>query len=152
MNLDKYECTVGPQFNSFSFQSIGPNGTIKKLVDYIEIPDAYLPDGKPVVNLRLGDWDEDSQRIDDQVISNNKDREKVLATVCSTIISFTEKHGKIPIFVKGSSPARTRLYQMGVNAHREVIESLFLVYGRIGEKWRPFEPGINFNAFLVIKK
>ncbi len=152
MNLDRYECTAGPQFKSFSFQSIGPNGTIKKLIDYIDIPDVYLPDGRSVVNLRLGDWDESSQQVDDLVVSNNHDREKVLATVASTIISFTESHGRIPVFAEGSSPARTRLYQMGINAHREAIESLFWVYGRIRGEWRLFESGINFDAFLVIKK
>jgi hypothetical protein len=152
MNLDRYECTAGPQFKRFSFQSIGPNGTIMKVVDYIEIPGIYLPDGRPVVNLRLGDWDEQKQHVDDLIVSNNRDREKVLATVASTIISFTEKHGKIPVFAEGSSPAKTRLYQMGINAHLEAIESLFWVYGRIGEDWQSFKPGINFNAFLVIKK
>src|SRR5687767_6511787 len=99
MNLEKYECLSDEECSSFTFLSEGPRGTIKKQVSYQEF--MTLPDGRPVVNLGFGDWDEQRLSIDDTVISNNKDRDKVLATIASTIMAYTEKHGKVPIFVQG---------------------------------------------------
>lgn len=152
MNLERYECTADSQFSSFTFDSIGPNGTIRKVINYEQIPGIFLPDGSAVRNLAFGDWNEVEERIDDGIVSNNNDRDKVLATVASTIISFTEKHGKIPVYAEGSSPAKTRLYQMGINAHLDTIKSLFWIYGRIEGEWEVFESGVNFEAFLVIRK
>lgn len=85
--------------------------------------------GRPVINLGFGDWDEVEGKVDDVIVSNNEDRDKILATVASTIIAFTEKHGRLPIFAQGSSPVKTRLYQMGINAHFKEVTSLFWIYG-----------------------
>ncbi|WP_142687657.1 DUF6934 family protein [Chitinophaga polysaccharea] len=152
MNLDKYDCFTDTAYASFSFDSIGPNGTIKKIVNYQPIPDAVWPDGRQVINLGFGDWNEEEQKVDDSTGSNNQDRDKVLATVACTIISYCDKHGNLPIFAQGSSPARTRLYQMRINAHLVEVEKLFIVYGLFNGVWKTFEPGFNYDAFLVVKK
>lgn len=94
MNLERYECTADSQFSSFTFDSIGPNRTIRKVINYEQIPGIFLPDGSAVRNLAFGDWNEVEERIDDGIVSNNNDRDKVLATVASTIISFTESMEK----------------------------------------------------------
>lgn len=150
MTLDKYEYLADPTFESFTFQSRGPQGIIKKIVHFQHV--SSLPDGSPVINLAFGDWDEANFQVDDSCVSNNQDRDKILATVASTLIFYTDKHGKLPIYAKGSTPAKTRLYQMGINANRVEVESLFWVYGRLNGNWIKFESGINFDAFLVIRK
>ena len=152
MNLDRYNCLADPHYNSFTFQSIGPNEAIKKIINYKKIPDSFLTDGSPVINLGFGDWDEVAGKVDDAIISNNQDRDKILATVASTTIAFTDVHGKLPVYAQGSSPAKTRLYQMGINAHYEEVMCLFWVYGLKHGEWRIFTPGVNFEAFLVIRK
>ncbi|SFD10609.1 hypothetical protein SAMN05518672_101502 [Chitinophaga sp. CF118] len=150
MRLDQYKFIANETFASFTFNSVGPNGIIKKVINYQQV-DA-LADGTPVINLGFGDWDEQKGKVDDSIISNNQDREKILATVASTILMYTEKYGKLPIVAKGSSPAKTRLYQMGINANRTEVENLFSVFGLLNKNWVKFESGQNYEAFLVIRK
>jgi hypothetical protein len=150
MQLEKYVYEARENFISYVFDSVGPRGIIRKTVKYQ--PMNWDVNGKTVMNLLFGDWIEEEQRIDDSTVSNNNDRDKVLATVASTILEFIQKRGKHPIHAKGASPVKTRLYQMGINANRAEIESLFLIFGYYKEEWIPFEPGRNFEAFLVIKR
>lgn len=150
MLLDKYEFEANDTFDSFSFESRGKNGIIKKKVNYRIF--SRLPNGEPVYNLGFGDWTEETELLDDTSISNNGDRDKVLATVASTLLSFYEKNGNIPVYAEGTTPAKTRLYQMGINANLTEIQTVFTVYGFYDGKWVQFEPGWNYKAFLVIKK
>jgi hypothetical protein len=150
MQLDKYDFQANETFVSFAFNSIGPKGVIKKVVNYQLLTLQFR--GLPVVNLAFGDWNEEKQKVDDSTISNNNDREKVLATVASTLLVYMEKYGRRAVFARGITPAKTRLYQMGINAQRIETEKLFEVYGLFRAAWVPFEPGHNFDAFLVIKK
>jgi hypothetical protein len=149
MELNGYEFKANGDFSRFYFNSVGPRGVIKKAVSYQVL---YFYNKLPVVNLAFGDWDEGEQKINDSVVSDNKDRDKVLATVASTILTYLEMHGKCLISAEGSTPARTRLYQMGINAHRIEIESIFFIFGLDKREWITFEPGRNFQAFLVYKK
>jgi hypothetical protein len=151
MQLERYEYRARENFISYVFDSVGPRGTIRKVVNYQPIVD-WQVNGRTVMNLFFGDWNEEEQRIDGSMVSNNDDRDKVLATVASTILEFIQKRGRYPIHAKGASPVKTRLYQMGINANRAEIESLFLIFGYYKEEWIPFEPGRNFEAFLVIKR
>ncbi len=150
MNLEKYEYLADEDYKSFMFLSQGPRGLIKKVVNYT--PLATLPDGQPVMNLGFGDWDEAGSGVDYAATSNNSDRDKILATVASTLLAFTEVLGKLLVYAKGSTPAKTRLYQMGINAHFSAIEPLFEVYGQLNRKWVKFERGVNYEAFLAIRK
>lgn len=154
MHLEKYEYKTNERFADYEFFSDGPNGRIKKVVNYKQYD--YLPNGTPLINLAFGDWDEERQEINDSTISNNNDRNKILATVASTIIAYTNKYGKVPIYVEGRTAARTRLYQMGVNAHKKEVEELFTIMGRkrigVTTEWEKFQSGINYEAFFVLRK
>jgi len=152
MNLAKYDYNTDPTYTSFTFQSVGPKGIIEKVVNYQMIHGFILADGRQVINLGFGDWDAKNKKVDDSTISNNNDRDKVLATVAATILEFTDKHGNLPIFAQGSSTAKTRLYQMGINANLPEVEKLFIVLGLLDGRWLKFDSGINFEAFLVIRK
>lgn len=63
----------------------------------------------------MGDIDTGSGEIDDLSVSNNQDTKKVLATVAKTVVDFIEQHPKA-IVMEGSTPARTRPYQMGIRS------------------------------------
>ncbi len=75
MKLDKYELKSGEQLEVFEFVSIGQKGKIPKIVQYT--PTNY----KDLYNLGFGDKNIETGEIDDSVISNNGDSEKVLATL-----------------------------------------------------------------------
>lgn len=152
MHLEKYEYTADPQHTRFKFESTGPNGVIKKAVDYALIPSFAILDGRPVINLGFGDWDEKNNRIDDTKLSNNKDKDKILSTVASTVLAFVEKYGNLPVYAEGNTPAKTRFYQMSINAYWPEIDQLFSVYGFLKGEWLEFKPGVNYEAFLGIKK
>jgi hypothetical protein len=150
MNLSKYEYHANEEYISFTFSSIGPRGIIKKVVTY-EPMNTFI-NGIPIINLAFGDWNEQLQKVDDSIVSNNDDRDKVLATVASTVLLYLEKHGQKFIFAVGITPVKTRLYQMGINAHLVEIEALFIIKGLFKGVWLPFESGRNFDAFLILKK
>lgn len=98
MNLDKYPIISDNEHMAYEFLSEGPNGTVKKVVFFQEI-------GDNLYNLAFGDWDEIKQKIDDKARSNNNDRDKVLATVASTVIDFIKYYPEASVFARGSTPA-----------------------------------------------
>lgn len=107
MNHEKYPVVVTDRFRTFEFLSEGPNGTIKKVVFFEDL-------GEGTYNLAFGDWDEFRQQINDKARSNNNDRDKVVATVASTVIQFVKHYPSAFVIARGSTPARTRLYQIGI--------------------------------------
>jgi hypothetical protein len=103
----------------YLFVSEGPRGRITKAVIYSQMRGNLF-------NLGFGDWNEKLREVDDSIRSNNGDRDKVLATVASTALNFFDQFPKAQIFAEGSTPARTRLYQMGI-AHKSIKISTCLV-------------------------
>jgi hypothetical protein len=149
MKLEQYESTANKAKTTFTFVSEGPNGNILKGVEYSKI---QLLGFKNVYNLAFGDIGFISGEIDDVVVTNNQDREKVLATVANTVIVFTTHHPKVRILMIGSTRPRTRLYQIAINKYFDELSELFEVKGYLNATWLPFEKGINFNAFLINRK
>lgn len=150
MKKEKYPYTLNETTARFDFESKGPNGTIKKTVDYYKI--GTWIDGSQVYNLAFGDWDEKNNVINDLSRTDNNDRNKILATVASTVIDMVCVMKEIAIYAEGSTPARTRLYQMAINTNKEEIEGILDIYGYKDEKWQLFESGKNYEAFLVTRK
>lgn len=148
MHLDTYKCepiSLPTLTNAFCFESTGPNGTFRKIVHFHPIRLA----GNAYVNLSFGDWDEENKRIDDEAVSNNGDTNKVLATVALAALDYSYKYDNTPIFVMGTCYARTRLYQMALNAHRLTVERLFSVSGLMEGEWQEFVRGRNYKAFML---
>lgn len=75
MKLPKYEYFTEGEATLFKFSSEGPKGKIKKLVVYTQMLEA------DVYNLAFGDYNEENDSIDDTVITNNNDSQKVLTTL-----------------------------------------------------------------------
>src|SRR5690349_17933859 len=126
MNQERYTFIKVPEIYYYEFFSEGPKGKIKKVVRYRLIEDAY-----PIYNLGFGDWDEDTNDINDMTTTNNHDHQKVLLTVADTIINFIQIHPKAYIFIQGSTPSRTRLYQMGISRLWIEIQERFNIIGSV---------------------
>ena len=103
-------------------------------------------------NLGFGDKNAETGEIDDNVISNNGDSEKVLATVVSTLYAFTDKHEDAMIYATGSSKSRTRLYRMGITKYLGEVENDYEIYGEKEDGWEEFKKNIDYEAFLVKRK
>jgi hypothetical protein len=148
MNLDRYNYFTN-DYQAYEFFSEGPKGRIRKLVIFTKIPDTE----PPIYNLAFGDAHPVTRKLDDAVISNNEDRDIVLATVANTIATFCDHHGNHYIYAEGSTPSRTRLYQMGIAGLWDEISTDFEVYGLKENDWQQFKPyGMNYKAFLVKRK
>ena len=146
MKLDRYELKSGEKLEVFEFVSTGIKGRITKLVQYTET------NYKDLYNLGFGDKNIETGELDDNVISNNGDSEKVLATVVATLYVFIDKHPDAMIYATGSSNSRTRLYQIGISKYSDEVMKDFEVYGLKDKNWVLFKKGINYDAFIVKRK
>ncbi|HWK59197.1 MAG TPA: hypothetical protein VNQ80_17775 [Parapedobacter sp.] len=146
MKYPKYDYVAESQLMHFEFTSIGPKGEIKKIVEYSE---TSLTN---VFNIAFGDYDENVGGINDKIVTNNGDSEKVLATVASTVYPFTGRYPDSWIYATGSTGVRTRLYLMGLTNNLTEIAEDFYVYGLKNEKWEEFVSGEDYEAFLATRK
>ena len=147
MNKAQYLYKTEDKFTIYEFVSVGPKGSIKKMVEYTETAT------ENVYNLGFGDYDETAKSINDLSITNNGDSLQVLATVASTVYAFIEKHPNSYILATGSTYVRTRLYRMGITNNLAEITEDFVVYGFTDKgNWEEFEVGEDYEAFLITKK
>jgi ribonucleotide monophosphatase NagD (HAD superfamily) len=103
--------------------------------------------------LAFGDLDETTGEINDEVITNNGDSLKVLATVASTVYAFTAQYPNASIFATGSTNVRTRLYRMGLSNNLAEIAADFYIYGFTSTfGWKDFVLGEDYEAFMIKRK
>jgi hypothetical protein len=131
----------------YQFISEGPNGLIKKIIQFqiIDI-DANL------YNLAFGDWDDLTKRIDDLVVSNNRDKQKVLATEAFAIMDFMRSYPDAVIFAQGITDVRARVYQIGISLFLREITDSYKIIGYVDMEWELFTTGVNYEAFLLSNK
>lgn len=148
MRIETYDLKAKKSLMTFEFISQGSKGVIKKRIQYQKIDDEG-----DVYNLAFGDVDLATNDVNDIAISNNDDTTKVLATVASTVPLFIAKYPNAIIYAKGSTPTRTRLYQIGIAKNLDVINENFTIYGLFGENnFEKFQKNKHYSAFVIIKK
>lgn len=146
MNLTAYPLKSSTSLMVFEFTSVGPKGSITKLVKYSKLNDNGL------YNLAFGDKVNENGDINDSIISNNGDSEIVLATVVRTLYIFTNTYPNTCIYASGSTKGRTRLYRIGITKYLPAIKLDFYLFGwkdGILEHFRENEP---YEAFLITRK
>ena len=128
----------------FEFVSTGQR-IIHKVIVYQQLPstDAY--------NLALGDVDEQG-KVDYDVTSDNGDRDQILATVVQTMIAFFGQHPGTFVVIAGSTPSRTRLYQVVIARELAEIQKRFNVTGITDASNEPFSKGRSYRAFVISMK
>jgi hypothetical protein len=132
---------------SYEFVSQGLKGFIKKRIQFQKYK------GQNLYNLALGDLNADTGDFDARIVSNNKDTEKVLATVAASIYIFTNRYPNAPVYLEGNSLARKRLYRMGISNNLYEITKDFTIFG-VSENGNLeiYEVNKDYWAFLIIKK
>lgn len=147
MRLEKYTTEVDDTAKVYEFVSEGLKGFIKKRVIFEQIGD------KNIYNLAFGDVDIITNEIDDVVITNNGDIDKVLATVAATVYNFLEKYPNAIVVATGSTPTRTRLYKIGISKNLDEIKENFIVKGLIeNSHWVIYNKSESYSAFYIKKK
>jgi hypothetical protein len=150
MNYERYT-EVKRTHNAlmYTFVSKGPKGNIPKVIEFqkTSIPNLY--------NLVFGNLIDDDT-IDDLTVNDNKDRNKILATVFSVVFEFTKDNVNKTIFFSGSTPERTRLYRMAITINLEALTIDFEIFGVLKSLGtfidEPFEKGVNYFGFLIRRK
>ena len=139
MNLPQYKTNPDEDLHSFSFISEGKNGKIEKVIRYDD-----------VFNLGFGDKDPITGKINDKVVTNNGDTEKVLATVVSTVFTFTERNPNAYIYATGSNHVRNRLYRRGITKYLSEALDTFAIYGMLpNQEFEIFNPNTDYVGFLL---
>lgn len=146
MLLSRYELISDESLTVFEFVSVGRKGEIPKIVQYSET------NLKGFYNLGFGDKDLRTGEVDDTVISDNGDSQKVLATVAATAYAFTDKRPEAWIYAAGSTKSRTRLYRIGLTNNLDEITEDFELYGQSEGEWQEFVRGVEYEAFLVKRR
>jgi hypothetical protein len=130
MRLEQYQLNANEDLMAFEFVSERPKGRIIKQIQFLNI-------GTGIYNLAFGDKKEND--FDDEVITDNKDSQKVLATVAASVLIFSEKHPEVWIHAKGGSKSRTRLYRIGISQNLNELEQHFHIIGLYKGNWIKFE-------------
>lgn len=143
--MDKpfYEFTILEEAFRYEFTSVG-NKVIEKVIIFekTDLPNYF--------NLVLADILEDGT-IDDIVESRNGDMEKILATTIHTIFAFIAHYPEAKIFFSGSSPSRTRLYNIILTKEFRNFKN-FQILGLKNKVLLPFERNEIYEAFVIFKK
>ena len=146
MTAERYSIEFGAAFKVYEFVSEGSKGKVRKIVQYTSI------NLKNYFNLGFGDKNPIANTIDDLVVTNNGDSQKILATVAYTLYEFTDHYPGANVIAIGSTMARTRLYRIGITNNLDAIQIDFNIYGLKENTWHRFEKGVLYDAFLVNRK
>lgn len=141
------DLVIASDLRVFDFVSVGKYGSIQKRVAFIptELPGVY--------NMAFGDTNDDGE-IDDYSISDNGDRNKILATLAKIIELYTNTYPERWIYFRGSTKERTRLYRMAVGLNLEELSQKFEIYAEVNDSadFLIFQRDMQINAFLVKRK
>lgn len=146
MKLETYHLKADETLSVFEFISVGPKGAIRKIIHF---QPTYT---HGLYNLAFGDKHPATGEVDDLVVSNNGDTDRVLATVVAALYTFLDKNPDVSVYATGSTPARTRLYRMGITKFYEEVQKDFTLFGRRGKDFYKFEIGTEYEGFLVQRK
>ena len=155
MNIPNYDLRTNTEFTLFEFKSNGPKGEIVKGIAYSAIQSEVL------YNLGFGDLFFDPIKngfvINDLIVSDNVDRNAVLATVAKSAYIFTEKYPTRSVFFKGSTKTRTRLYRRAISINLKELSETFHIFGAMKDENGaildiPFDSNGDFYGFIIKRK
>lgn len=147
MKLDRYELKADEPLTTYEFLSEGPKGKIQKIIQF-----SLVNQIDQIYNLAFGGKNYLTGEIDDRIVTDNGDSEKVLATVVAAVYAFCDYFPDSWIYATGSIAARTRLYKMGINKYFDIVEIDFEMSGQIQNEWEPYIKGKDYQAFVIKRK
>lgn len=144
MNQPTYDVEYLFDKDCYVFESLGPNGSIYKVVIFSEIENGKY-------NLGFGDFDPFTNDINDKIVSDNGDMIKVIATVVGIALKFLSENLMTYIYIKGSTPLRTQLYNRILNRNYDDLVASYEIYGSQNDISEAFQKNTPYESFLVRK-
>lgn len=108
-------------------------------------------DDPEVFEITLGNLRTDGS-IDVDGSGDHGDAALVLSTVAKAIEFFLSDHPEAEIFIEGTTPGRTRLYQMAIVRELDDLGRYFDVSGFTGSREEFFQSGRNYQSFTISLK
>lgn len=157
MDYPHYDLKVSTDSTIFEFISSGKQGNICKIIKFT------ITKNPDIINLGFGDKINSNEKngtfdIDDVNITDNGDRNIVLATVANATYIYTEVYPDKFIFFYGSCKIRTRLYRMAISSNYDELIKTILIFGILqnhetGNYYNvTFNGSKNFVGFLIKRK
>jgi len=147
MKYDVYDLEFIEDLSSFEFTSTGKNGNIRKRIVFrpIETESGYY--------LLFGDVTKENL-IDDASVSNNGDRNKILATISVAVDRYTARYPERTIYFIASTDARTRLYRMAISLRWEELSAKYHIFADVdsADRWVPFRKNMEIIAISILRK
>jgi hypothetical protein len=139
-----YECLFERLGQMFTFKSTGKQ-TIFKIV-------LFNPTTEPnIYSVTLGNLQDDAS-IDVSAKDGNGDGEFVLSTVAKAIAFFLSDYPEASIIIEGTTPIRTRLFQIAISRELDDLGTYFDIRGLDGTKLEIFQPGKTYQGFVISLK
>lgn len=144
MDRSLYQYIFDNSGRIFSFSSTGGR-EMDKVVLFI--PTAY----SDCYSITLGDLQIDGS-IDVNERGGSYNAEFVLSTVAKVIAFFLSDFPGAEVIIEGSTPARTRLYQIAISREMDDLGRYFDVYGVDGDTVEIFRKGRMYRSFAITVK
>lgn len=147
MDIYGYEIVNTRNGLLYSFNSVGTNGSIKKIVEFSEskINNIY--------QFCFGDFDEKTGSFNQNAVTDNNDTQKVLNTLALICYNFTQTYPNSLTRFSSIDKIRIRLFSYWIVKNWDWIEKYFIVYGgRKDEQWERYRLNRRYTAFLIKKK
>lgn len=106
----------------YLFSSCGPKGNIDMTIQFTPTEE----DG--IFNLAFGLLDKDG-KMNDTIINNNGDRNKIIATVIAAINEFTYHYPDKIVYFSGHTKGRNRLYRGALSIYLEQWLQNYTIWG-----------------------
>ncbi len=150
MQFEKYENIIASSDKlEFQFTSEGPKGKIIKVIQFTQTQN------ENIYNLAFGNLRKDGS-VDDETTNDNKDRNKILATVAASVYEFSSLFPDKFVFFCGTTTERTRLYRMALTINLKYLEKDFRIYGVLkgidSFERVVFRKGVDYFGFMVKRK
>ena len=123
---DRYTISKEPG-DAFTFTSVGPKGTFTVFAGFHK----NRP-GSSNYTFGFGEMTIDANgniHVDDQVMLNNGDADKIFNTVGNQIYLFLKRNPDAKVYISGSTPARTRIYRQLISRNFDEISRHLKVFG-----------------------
>jgi hypothetical protein len=131
----------------FEFVSLGKKGMIRKRIEFAKT------DVKGIYNLAFGNIGAEN-RLEDDTITDNGDRDMILATLAEAIDKYTQRYPRRWIYFSGNTPAKTRLYRMAIGLNLGELLKKFEIYADVEheEDFIPFQRNMVLEGFLIRRR
>lgn len=141
--MDSYKIDIEKD-NRYWFESIGPHGVIRMCGRF------ELSAVKNVYQFEFGIHNSIEGDIDTSFRANNADKDKIISTIFSIILTFLSCNQNAIVRFSGSTKPRTKLFRMWILNNWDLMNNSFIIYGNNEQnKWERYQKNRGYSAIIL---